>query len=89
MTITFNANATQTRVNTVMRNIVYWNNSDAPPASVQIDWTFNDGNTGSQGTGGALTATGNTTVNITAANDAPVEASIEGTALGYTRMRVE
>ena len=38
---------------------------------MQIDWTFDDGNTGSQGIGGALTATGSTTVSITAVNDAP------------------
>ena len=35
-------------------------------------WNFGDGNSGSQGTGGALTATGSTTVTITAVNDAPV-----------------
>lgn len=72
MTITFNGNATQARVNTVMRNIVYWNTSDAPPTSLQMNWTFSDGNTGGQGTGGALTAIGSTTVNITGTNDAPV-----------------
>jgi uncharacterized delta-60 repeat protein len=73
MSITFNTNATQSRINTLMQKIVYWNWSDAPPASVQINWTFSDGNTGSQGTGGALTATGSTVVNITAVNDAPID----------------
>ncbi|EHR72505.1 hypothetical protein BurJ1DRAFT_3700 [Burkholderiales bacterium JOSHI_001] len=72
MVVSFGANATQARVNTLMRNIVYWNTSDAPPASVQIDWAFSDGNTGAQGSGGALQATGSTTVSISAVNDAPV-----------------
>jgi hypothetical protein len=66
------ANATQSLVNTALQSIAYANTSDAPPASVQIDWTFSDGNTGSQGEGGALTTTGSTTVSITSVNDAPV-----------------
>ena len=36
------------------------------PASVIIEWTFCDGNSGSHGSGSALTASGTTTVNITA-----------------------
>ena len=71
LTITFNASATQARVNEVLSSIGYANTSDAPPASVQIGWSFSDGNTGSQGSGGALTAAGSTTVNITAVNDTP------------------
>jgi large repetitive protein len=72
LTISFGANATNVLVNTVMQNIVYWNSSDAPPASVQIDWTFNDGGDSVQTQGGsALQTTGSTTVNITAVNDAP------------------
>jgi len=71
LTVSFNANATQLLVSKAMQQIAYANTSDAPPASVQIDWTFNDGNTGSQGTGGALSVTGSTTVQITAVNDAP------------------
>ncbi|MEZ6035661.1 MAG: LamG-like jellyroll fold domain-containing protein [Planctomycetaceae bacterium] len=59
LSIAFGANATNARVNTLMQNIVYWNSSDMPPASVQIDWTFDDGDAG-----GALQATGSTTVNI-------------------------
>ena len=71
LVVSFGASATQARVNTLMQNIVYWNTSEAPPASVQIDWTFDDGNTGAQGSGGALAATGSTTVSITATNAAP------------------
>ena len=75
LVITFtNANSeipTSIDVDNILRQITYANSNDTPPASVQLDWTFNDGNTGFQGTGGALTATGSTTVNITATNDAP------------------
>ena len=70
--LTFNSNATQALVNSAMQQITYHNTSDAPPATVQVDWTFNDGNSGTQGSGGALTATGSTTVTIIATNDAPV-----------------
>ncbi|MCP5092067.1 MAG: DUF4347 domain-containing protein, partial [Gammaproteobacteria bacterium] len=62
---------TSADVDNILRQTTYANSSDAPPASVQIDWTFDDGNSGSQGTGGALQATGSTTVTITATNDAP------------------
>jgi uncharacterized delta-60 repeat protein len=63
--ITFNENATPTLVNLALSSINYVSLSNTPPASVTINWTFSDGNTGNQGTGGALTATGTTTVNIT------------------------
>ncbi|MCA9172775.1 MAG: hypothetical protein KDB23_34180, partial [Planctomycetales bacterium] len=72
LVLTFNANATNALVNEAMQQIAYSNSSDAPPASVQVDWTFDDGNSGAQGTGGALQALGSITVNITAVNDAPV-----------------
>jgi uncharacterized delta-60 repeat protein len=80
LTIAFNSNATQARVNQALSSLTYANSSDAPPASVQINWTFSDGNTGVQGIGGSLAATGSTTVNITAANDAPTgSVTISGT----------
>ena len=66
------AGATTTLVNQALQQIAYANASDAPPASVQINWVLDDGNTGAQGTGGALQALGSTTVAITAVNDAPV-----------------
>jgi VCBS repeat-containing protein len=78
MDVTFNTNATQARVNTLLQNIVYWNWSDTPPATVQIDWTFSDANSGAQGTGGALTATGSTAVTIIAANDEQILATNTG-----------
>jgi len=54
-----------------MQQISYSNSSNAPPATAQIDWTFSDGNSGAQGFGGELLATGSTTVSITNVNDAP------------------
>jgi hypothetical protein len=72
LAITFNASATGTFVNDVLQQITYSNADNVPPASVQINYTFNDGNAGAQGTGGAQSAAGSITVAITAHNDAPV-----------------
>ncbi|MES9950937.1 MAG: Ig-like domain-containing protein, partial [Candidatus Thiodiazotropha sp.] len=80
LVLSFNANATNALVNSAMQQIVYSNTSDAPPVSVQIAWTFDDGNSGAQGGGGALQATGNTTVFITAVNSDPVITSDGGIA---------
>jgi uncharacterized delta-60 repeat protein len=81
LTLAFSDEATQARVDEVLSSIRYANTSDAPAASVQIDWIFSDGNSGSQGTGGTLAATGSTTVNIININDAPTGAvTIEGVA---------
>uniref|UniRef100_UPI003750E755 beta strand repeat-containing protein n=1 Tax=Undibacterium sp. TaxID=1914977 RepID=UPI003750E755 len=72
LTITFNSNATQARVNEALSSISYANSQNST-ASVTIDWTFSDGNTASgQGVGGQLSATGSTTVNVTAGNNAPI-----------------
>ncbi|TFH86517.1 DUF4347 domain-containing protein [Billgrantia azerbaijanica] len=63
--------ATQALVNDVLQRVQYQNTSDDPMASAQLDWTFSDGNTGAQGSGGAQTATGSTSVSLTNVNDAP------------------
>ncbi|MCP3936225.1 MAG: hypothetical protein GY708_12735, partial [Actinomycetia bacterium] len=73
--LTFNTNATSALVDSTLQSIAYSNSSDVPPASAQIDWTFDDGNSGSQGTGGVLQATGSTTVTITSVNDTPTLAA--------------
>jgi hypothetical protein len=70
--ITFNAAATAANVAAVMQQITYANASDNPQASVQIDWSFGDGNTGSQGSGGVGIATGSVTVDVAQVDDAPV-----------------
>ncbi|MCP3865736.1 MAG: hypothetical protein GY695_21860, partial [Aestuariibacter sp.] len=79
LVITFtNANTetpTSADVDNILQQITYENSSDGPPASVQIDWTFADGNTaGSQGMGGEpMRDYGSTTVSITGVDDgAPV-----------------
>ena len=69
LVLTFNSNATNTLVNQAMQQIAYSNTSDTPPPSVQIDWTFDDGNIGAQGSGAALAGSGSTTVTITPTND--------------------
>ncbi|MBV5304703.1 MAG: hypothetical protein JZU70_10990, partial [Chlorobium sp.] len=60
LALVFNNNATQALVNHAMQALFYENASDAPPSSVQIDWTFNDGDSN-----GALSTTGSTMVLIT------------------------
>lgn len=79
LVLTFNTNATQARVTETLQSLTYSNSSDTPPASVQLDWTFSDGNSGNaQGSGGAKTGTGSTTVSITATNDAPAFTGLNG-----------
>ncbi|APW36294.1 hypothetical protein RD110_02935 [Rhodoferax koreense] len=89
LVLTFDSNATQALVNNVLRAIGYANSSDAPPASVQLVWSFSDGNTGVQGSGGALVGSGSTTVTITSVNDAPAGTgktvtTLEDTAYTFT-----
>ena len=62
--VAFNANATQPLVNAVLQQFAYSNSSLSPENSVQIDWYFSDGNSGSQGSGGAMDTAINTTVHI-------------------------
>ncbi|HHP7243065.1 MAG TPA: tandem-95 repeat protein, partial [Elainellaceae cyanobacterium] len=82
LVLTFNANATTASVNSALQQIAYQNTSDKPPMSAAIAYTINDGNTGTQGSGGAKTASGLVTVNITPVNDAPVATA--GGSLAYT-----
>jgi len=76
LTLTFtDANGeipTTALVNAILQNIEYSNSSDTPPASVDLDVVFSDGNTGDQGSGTVLTDNGTITVTITPTNDAPV-----------------
>ncbi|MFI3120495.1 MAG: hypothetical protein QX203_11025 [Methylococcaceae bacterium] len=71
LSLNFNSEATQERVDAVLSAIAYRNTTDypllptdTPRPSVQIDWTFSDGNTGAQGTGDALTTTGASIIDI-------------------------
>ncbi|MGP0591885.1 DUF4347 domain-containing protein [Nitrospira sp. T9] len=69
--LSFNSNATTALVNSALQQITYANSSSNPPASVQVDFVMNDGNSGGQGSGGALSGTGSITVTINAINDPP------------------
>jgi uncharacterized delta-60 repeat protein/CSLREA domain-containing protein len=71
LVLSFGAGATGTRVNGVLNALSYAHAGDTPPTAVQIDWTFDDGNAGAQGSGGALATTGSVTVSIVSTNDAP------------------
>ena len=82
--LTFDPGVTNDEVNQVMQSLQYSHSSDAPPASVGLEWTFSDSNSGSQGAGPAFQAVGVTTVNITPVNDAPTLANIEATPVFYT-----
>nr|WP_287018868.1 DUF4347 domain-containing protein [Halomonas sp.] len=73
LTLTFNGNATSARVNSALQQIAYANGSDVPPASAEIAYRFSDGNSGAQGSGGALAdADDSVTVTLVGVNDAPV-----------------
>lgn len=64
LTIQFSNGTTQAQVNAALDAITYSNTSpsaaESPP--VTIEWSFSDGNSGSQGTGGNKTTSGITTV---------------------------
>jgi Ca2+-binding RTX toxin-like protein len=60
--LTFNTSATEVLVNAAMRQLTYDNTSATTPVSAIIDWVFSDGNSGAQGTGGALTQSRSITV---------------------------
>ena len=81
ISFTFNATAAAADINTVMQNILYTNVSEDPPASVQIDFTFSDGNgqPGGQAQGAGAspgTVIGSFNVNITQINDRPELADV-------------
>jgi len=75
LTLTFNSNATQDKVNLALSSLTYSNRSDNPPASVEIDWVFSDGAVTAQGSGDVQSVIGSSMVSITASNDAPLSAN--------------
>ncbi|WP_067487315.1 DUF4347 domain-containing protein, partial [Dickeya sp. CSL RW240] len=64
LVLTFNGNATSAIVNAVLQSLSYANSSDNPPASVTLNWVFNDGALNSSGSSQAV-------VSITPVNDTP------------------
>ncbi|WP_240036198.1 Ig-like domain-containing protein [Pseudoalteromonas sp. A757] len=77
LVLTFNTNATSAFVDSVLQNITYQNSSDAPPSSVTLDYTFNDGIANSTGTNQAV-------VNITGQNDAPTDISLDTSSINQS-----
>ncbi len=78
--IVFNSSyATQERVNQALSSLSYANPSVSTAASIQIDYSFSDGNSTNQGTGGALAASGSVTVNLAPGGTTPGQ-TIPGTA---------
>lgn len=78
--LTFAPGATTSQVQQAMRGVACAFAGDAPPGSVALQYTLNDGNTsGDQGVGGALTGTAGKTVSITRVNDAPSFVGLDGT----------
>ncbi|MBT9100003.1 hypothetical protein KFZ76_20080 [Methylovulum psychrotolerans] len=68
--------ATSAQVNSVLHQLTYTNSSETAPSSVQLDWTFNDGDPTNP-----LSTTATTPVTITAHDSAPIGfVSINGTA---------
>ncbi|MEM7314167.1 MAG: LamG-like jellyroll fold domain-containing protein, partial [Planctomycetota bacterium] len=94
LTLQFNSSATNDIVNSVMQSLAYSNSSDTPASSVDLNWTFNDVNSGgAQGTGGAQWTSGITTVNIQATADLAITAPTtsttnEDTAIVYSGANV-
>jgi len=67
----FLSGADQDNLNKLLQSLTYTNATSKAPDSIQVDWIFSDGNTGDQGSGGALSVTGTTTVNMVGSKDAP------------------
>lgn len=80
--LTFNSNATNELMLSTIRQIAYSNQASVLPDSLLLNMVFNDGNDGSQGTGGALADSVLIGVNIIIPNKAPVvsEVSVTGIA---------
>ncbi|MBK9572631.1 MAG: Ig-like domain-containing protein [Rhodoferax sp.] len=64
LALSFSGGATEALVNSVARQIAYSNGVDAQGSLIQMGWTFNDGNTGGQGPGGAVTTSASSAVRI-------------------------
>ncbi|TKW79513.1 MAG: tandem-95 repeat protein, partial [Bradyrhizobium icense] len=78
MTISFNTNATDARIETLMQAIGFSSTSDNPGTSRTVTVTFNDG--GNTGAGGPLSDVKTVTIDVTQINDAPVANNDTGQA---------
>ncbi len=77
--ITFNATATQARVNTVLQSLSYANTSENPGTPVIINWVFSD-----NASVGAQQVTGQSVITINAVNDAPTLSAVNNITLTDT-----
>ena len=75
--ITFNADADATSVNQVLQALTYANASEAPPASVTISYTFDNGEQ----------VSGSITVAIASSNDAPTVDGLTAVSFYPPRLR--
>ncbi len=66
ITVTFNGNATSALVDSFFQSLGYLNDDGAATGTLSLDITLNDGNAGSQGSGGVLSVTQVVTVSIAA-----------------------
>ncbi|MCX2980883.1 hypothetical protein EYC98_08400, partial [Halieaceae bacterium IMCC14734] len=64
---------TSVDVNDIVQKLTYSNSNDMPATQVQVEWQFDDGNSGAQGTGGIGMVIGTSTVQITAVDDTAPE----------------
>ncbi|MFM2404785.1 MAG: hypothetical protein RL223_2665, partial [Pseudomonadota bacterium] len=75
LVLSFATGTSADQVRDVLRQITYASSSESPDATVTLDWTLSDGNTGAQGGGGLATFTASMTLAVTGVNDAPTLAS--------------
>ena len=64
LTLSFGAGATEALVNSAITQVAYSNNGVTDGGRVEIAWTFNDGNAGAQGPGGAQITTARSFVQL-------------------------
>lgn len=83
LTLSFGALSTSALVNRVMQQIAY-SNTGSPAGTVNLLWSFNDGNSSAQGAGGALTGTAVTSVYLQSNNAAPTIANLSGDTATFT-----
>ena len=80
LVVTFNANASDSVVETVLKALAYQSTSDNPTTAERtVTVTFNDG--ANDGSGSALSDTSTITINVTAVNDAPVNSLPSSTSV--------
>ncbi|WP_442792690.1 tandem-95 repeat protein, partial [Pseudoalteromonas sp. T1lg23B] len=77
LVLSFNSSATSALVDSTLQSIGYSNSSEDPSSSVTLNYTFNDGTTGSTGTNQA-------TVTISAVNDAPTDIALTATSINQS-----